>query len=96
MTRVNAAFLQISLQNHQKQLSEFLAVYLRRNKLDIPLSLFSVCIISVCFADKILAPFNRQWTCRPVDSSDPLLNYRAFTVNIHVNGKRKISFLSTL
>jgi hypothetical protein len=50
----------ISLQNHQKQLSELLAVYLMRNKLDTPLPLFSVCIILVCFADKISAPFNRQ------------------------------------
>jgi hypothetical protein len=72
----NSTFLQISLQNHQKQLSELLAVYLMRNKLDTPLPLFSVRIISVGFADKISTPFNHQWTCRSVDSSYSLLNYR--------------------
>jgi len=76
MAGPTAIFLQISLQNYQKQLFELLAVHLIRNKLDNPLPLFGVCIILVCFVDKIYAPFNRQSTCWPVDSSYSLLNYR--------------------
>ena len=54
-----------------------LALYLRRNSMDTPVLLFSVRSISVCYADKISAPFNRQRTCKLVDSCYSLLNYRA-------------------